>query len=103
MVITGAMLFTFMSSVVDPASQSRIAAQIFSGIGFLGAGLIIKEGSSVKNLTTASSIWFAGGIGMAIGFGYHFIGITAAIVSIIIPRIPHISKKSPESLTDGIK
>lgn len=102
MVITGAMLFTFMSSVVDPASQSRIAAQIVSGIGFLGAGLIIKEGSSVKNLTTAASIWYAGAIGMAFGFGFHAIGIMATLASVLIPRIPHISKKSPESRTDGI-
>ena len=50
LVIVGAMLFTFMSMTVDPASKSRIAAQIVSGIGFLGAGLIIKEGMSVKNL-----------------------------------------------------
>jgi putative Mg2+ transporter-C (MgtC) family protein len=66
-VICGAMLFTFMSMTVDPSSKSRIAAQIVSGIGFLGAGLILKDGASVKNLTTAASIWFAGAIGMAIG------------------------------------
>jgi putative Mg2+ transporter-C (MgtC) family protein len=89
-VIAGAMLFTFFSSVVDPASESRIAAQIVSGIGFLGAGLILKDGASVKNLTTAASIWFAGAIGMAIGFGYHAIAIIAGIVAIGIPRIPHM-------------
>ena len=54
LVIVGAMIFTFMSMTVDPASKSRIAAQIVTGIGFLGAGLIIKEGSSVRNLTTAA-------------------------------------------------
>lgn len=89
-VIMGAMLFTFMSSVVDPASKSRIAAQIVSGIGFLGAGIILKDGATVKNLTTAASIWFAGAIGMAIGFGFHAIAIIAAITSILLPRIPHI-------------
>lgn len=57
MVIVGAMLFTFISSEVDPASMSRIAAQVVSGIGFLGAGLIIKEGSNVVNLSTAASLW----------------------------------------------
>jgi len=89
-VILGAMLFTFMSSNVDPNSQSRIAAQIVSGIGFLGAGIILKDGTTVKNLTTAASIWFAGSIGMAIGFGYYFIAIVAGITSVIIPRIPHV-------------
>jgi putative Mg2+ transporter-C (MgtC) family protein len=92
-VICGAMLFTFMSMTVDPASKSRIAAQIVSGIGFLGAGLILKDGTSVRNLTTAASIWFAGAIGMAIGFGYHQIAIIAALASMLIPRIPHVRKE----------
>lgn len=100
-VIFGAMLFTFISGIVDPDSKSRIAAQIVTGIGFLGAGLIIKEGTVVRNLTTAASIWFAGSIGMAIGFGYHFIAIVAAIISIIIPRIPHLNKKSPEVFSNN--
>ncbi len=91
-VICGAMLFTFMSMTVDPASKSRIAAQIVSGIGFLGAGLILKEGASVRNLTTAASIWFAGAVGMAIGFGYYQIAVIAAVASVFIPRIPHIRR-----------
>lgn len=44
----------------------------------------------MRNLTTAASIWFAGAIGMAIGFGYHQIAIIAAIASVFIPRIPHV-------------
>ncbi|MGV8168874.1 MAG: MgtC/SapB family protein [Candidatus Nanoarchaeia archaeon] len=92
LVILGAMVFTFLSQIVDPASKSRIAAQIVTGVGFLGAGLIIKEGATVKNLTTAASIWFAAAIGMAFGFGYYFEGIMATIASILIPRIPHFRK-----------
>ena len=103
-VICGAMLFTFMSMTVDPASKSRIAAQIVSGIGFLGAGLILKDGASVRNLTTAASIWFAGAIGMAIGFGFHQIAIIAAFASIFIPRIPHVRPKAkkPEPVDSEI-
>lgn len=102
LVILGAMLFTFLSSQVDPASKSRIAAQVVSGIGFLGAGLILKEGTNVKNLTTAASIWFAGGIGMAFGFGYHLVGVVATIAAIIIPRLPRIKhKKHQESTTQS--
>lgn len=97
MVIIGAMLFTYISSLVDPASRSRIAAQIVSGIGFLGAGLIVKEGSNVKNLTTAASLWVAGAIGMAFGFNFHVIGIIVTIAVTIVPRFPHIHKHSPES------
>lgn len=100
MVIIGAMLFTYMSSLVDPASESRIAAQIVSGIGFLGAGLIVKDGANVKNLTTAASIWVAGAIGMAFGFNYHVIGMIVTLAVALVPRIPHINKKSPESLLE---
>ncbi len=103
MVIVGAMLFTFLSSIVDPASKSRIAAQIVSGIGFLGAGLIVKDGANVKNLTTASSIWVTGAIGMAFGFNYHGIGIIVTLAVALIPRIPHLNKKSPESLLEAKK
>lgn len=103
MVIMGAMLFTYLSSLVDPASESRIAAQIVSGIGFLGAGLIVKEGANVKNLTTAASIWVAGAIGMSFGFNYHLIGIMVTIATTVIPRIPHINKKSPESILETKK
>ena len=93
-VICGAMLFTFMSMTVDPASQSRIAAQVVTGIGFLGAGLILKDGVTVRNLTTAASLWFSGAIGMAIGFGYYQIAIIAAVASIFVPRIPHLKHKN---------
>jgi putative Mg2+ transporter-C (MgtC) family protein len=98
-VICGAMLFTFMSMTVDPASKSRIAAQIVSGIGFLGAGLILKDGATVRNLTTAASIWFAGSIGMAIGFGFYQIAIIAGIASVFIPRLPHVRRPRPEAVT----
>jgi putative Mg2+ transporter-C (MgtC) family protein len=96
LVIAGAALFTIISALVDPMSTSRIAAQIVSGIGFLGAGLIIKEGATVKNLTTAASLWVAGAIGMAIGFGFYTIAIIAALVSIVAPRIPHLHKRGAQ-------
>ena len=62
--------------VLDP---SRIAAQVISGIGFLGAGLILKTELSGKitNLTTAAAVWFAASIGMAIGYEYYFLAIVA--------------------------
>lgn len=91
-VLCGAMLFTFLSMTVDPASKSRIAAQIVSGIGFLGAGLILKDGAGIRNLTTAASIWFSGAIGMAIGFGYYAIATAATLAAVFIPRIPHVKK-----------
>jgi len=97
LVIAGSMLFTFLSGMVDPASSSRIAAQVVTGIGFLGAGLILKEGGSVKNLTTAASLWVAAAVGMAIGFGFYIIAVIAAIAATLVPRIPHVHKKHEDS------
>lgn len=92
-VIIGAMIFTFLSGIVDPASESRIAAQIVSGIGFLGAGLILKDGANVRNLTTAASIWYAGAIGMLIGFGYHQLAFLSGVIGVFIPRIRHFKNQ----------
>ncbi|MCA9308603.1 MAG: MgtC/SapB family protein [Patescibacteria group bacterium] len=92
-VITGSMLFTYLSTRVDPASQSRIAAQIVTGIGFLGAGLILKQNESIRNLTTAASIWFAGAIGMAIGFQYRAIALICTIAFVLIPFISITHKR----------
>jgi putative Mg2+ transporter-C (MgtC) family protein len=90
-VMAGACLFTFISTVADPNSPARIAAQVVSGVGFLGAGMIIKsENDSVRNLTTAAAIWFAAAVGMAIGIGWYVIAVIASIYAVIVPRIPHV-------------
>lgn len=93
LVISGAMLFTFLSATIEPDMESRIAAQIVTGIGFLGAGLILKDGTNVRNLTTAASLWLAAALGMAIGFGFYVIAIVAALIGAIVPRIPNVHKK----------
>ncbi len=90
-VMAGACLFTFISMSIDPNSPARIAAQVVSGVGFLGAGMILKgEGSKVKNLTTAASVWFAAAIGMVIGLGWYITAAIATVYSVIVPRIPHV-------------
>ena len=94
LVIGGSMLFTYLSAAVDPNSTSRIAAQVVSGIGFLGAGMILKGevDKKITNLTTAASVWFSAAIGMAIGFNFYIIALAAVIFAVPVPRIPHISK-----------
>jgi len=82
LVTVGACLFTIISITFGNVDTARIAAQIVSGIGFLGAGAIIKEGFTVKGLTTAAMLWVAAAIGMAIGAGQFIIGIYATIVII---------------------
>lgn len=91
-VILGAALFTLLSDLVDPYSTSRIAANVVVGIGFLGAGLILKDGEKVRNLTTSASLWYSAAIGMAIGFGFYFIAVIAGVVGAIVPRIPSLRR-----------
>lgn len=101
-VIAGSMLFTVLSMMVDPASTTRISAQIVSGIGFLGAGLIIKEGLGVRNLTTAASLWFSAAVGMTIGYGYYAIAIISGISAVFIPRIRHFKEEPFEERDKAI-
>ncbi|MGI6606239.1 MAG: MgtC/SapB family protein [Peptococcia bacterium] len=75
----------------DPA---RIAAQVVSGIGFLGAGTILRSGFGVKGLTTAASLWLVAAIGLAVGIGsYAAAIICTAIVFIILVYMPRLEKR----------
>lgn len=65
---------------VVPTDPSRVAAQIVSGIGFLGAGAILKYGTSVRGLTTAASLWATAGVGMAAGAGAWVVAALAAVL-----------------------
>jgi len=65
---------------VDP---TRIAAQIVTGVGFLGAGSILRQGELVRGLTTAASIWVVASLGMAIGFGYYAIAVFTAVIVLV--------------------
>ncbi len=75
----------------DPA---RLASQVVSGIGFLGAGTIIRTGNDIRGLTTAASLWVCSGIGLAIGAGFYLGGlITALIVLISLILLSNVEKK----------
>jgi putative Mg2+ transporter-C (MgtC) family protein len=93
-VIEGSMIFTYLSAHVDPNSSSRIAAQLVTGVGFLGAGIILKSEADerITNLTTAASIWFSASIGMAIGFNFYVLAIIAIAFAVLVPRMPHLSR-----------
>lgn len=71
---------------LDPA---RIAAQIVSGIGFLGAGMIFIRKQAISGLTTAAGVWTTAGIGMAIGAKLYFIGIAATVLVLIVQIVLH--------------
>lgn len=70
--------------VGDKGDPGRIAAQVVSGIGFLGAGAFIKVGNNVKGMTTAATIWFVAGMGLAIGAGMWQIALVVLVVSLVV-------------------
>lgn len=71
------------------ADHSRIAAQVVTGIGFLGAGMILVRKNTVSGLTTAAGIWTTSAVGMTIGAGMYFIGISTALLIIIVQLVFH--------------
>lgn len=82
--------------------STRIAAQIVSGIGFLGAGTIFRAGNSVKGLTTAAGLWSVAGVGMAAGFGLYTLAVTATAISLIILFFLHPVRRSLEKKADEV-
>lgn len=86
---------------LDP---SRIAAQIVTGVGFLGAGMIFMRRNMISGLTTAAGIWATSGIGMAIGSGLYGIGVMTTIFIVFVQIILHSNHKwAKESYKDEIE
>lgn len=78
LICLGSCLFTIFSILITDGTPDRIASNIVTGIGFLGAGVIFKEDNRVKGLTTAASVWVTAAIGMGIGGGYYWAGVIGA-------------------------
>ncbi len=73
------------------ADPSRIASQVVSGVGFLGAGMIFVQKNTIKGLTTAAGVWATAGIGMAIGAGMYTVGITCTVIILLAQIILHLN------------
>ena len=78
--ILGEMLFTHYSALGATPDPARLSAQVITGVGFLGAGTIMKEGATVKGLTTAASVWAVACLGLAAGFGYFVLTILGTVL-----------------------
>ncbi len=100
LITVGAALFTIFSISLDPGnSRTRIAANIVTGIGFLGAGTIIREGGRIAGLTTAATIWLSSALGMGIGAGeIPFVLIATAAVLVVLLVFPYL-----EGIIDHIR
>lgn len=85
LITLGSTLFTLFSIAIEPdASPSRVASNIVTGIGFLGAGTILREGGRIGGLTTAATIWLAAALGMGIGAGQADFVLAAAGITLIV-------------------
>jgi len=88
LICLGAMLFTVLSEVMGLAGgdPGRIAAQIVTGVGFIGAGSILRDGNKISGLTTAADVWLVAAIGMAVGYGA-YIWASACAVAILVVQL----------------
>lgn len=82
----GSCLFSILSYVVVPEGNetTRVAAQVVTGVGFLGAGVILHGQGHVSGLTTAATLWATAAVGMAVGFGYYILAAMSTILLVIL-------------------
>jgi putative Mg2+ transporter-C (MgtC) family protein len=90
----GACFFTFISQVMGaPDNPDRIASNIVSGIGFIGAGVIFKGDNTINGITTAATIWVVAAVGMGIGAGYYLVSISCSVlVTIILSLLSYLQR-----------
>lgn len=99
LITVGSVLFTIFSISMDPEnSRTRVAANIVTGIGFLGAGAIVREHGRIGGLTTAATIWLAAALGMGIGAGeLVFVSISTFVVLIVLFIFPYLERRIDQS------
>jgi putative Mg2+ transporter-C (MgtC) family protein len=84
MICLGSTIFTEISMSIGASSPDRIASNIITGIGFLGAGVIFKDNLTISGITTATTIWISAALGMAVGAGEYFIALAGSVVVLIV-------------------
>ena len=87
LICLGAAVFTIISKYMGAGQEqslTRIAAQIVTGVGFIGAGAIIQDRGGVHGLTTAATIWLVASIGMACGAGFYNLAVIATFIAILV-------------------
>jgi putative Mg2+ transporter-C (MgtC) family protein len=88
-----AMILSINIAVQFDGDPARLAAQVISGIGFLGAGAILRYGFNVKGLTTATTLWSMAIVGLAVGYGYHLIGLVTTILMLLTLTVINLLEK----------
>jgi putative Mg2+ transporter-C (MgtC) family protein len=90
--------YGFDDAAAAGADPTRVAAQVATGIGFIGAGAILRQGSSVRGLTTAATLWLVAAVGVAAGAGMYLLVVTTGIVAFVILIPPHLRPTHPYTL-----
>lgn len=99
MISVGSCFFTTMSTLIgSPGNPDRIASNIVTGIGFLGAGVIFRGDSRVHGITTAATIWTVAAVGMGIGAGYYLVAAFASVLIIVVLAILHYCENMIDKL-----
>ena len=95
LITIGSTLFTIFSMSMDPGfTKTRVAANIVTGIGFLGAGAIVREHGRIAGLTTAATIWLSAALGMGIGAGeLAFVTIATLVTVVVLLIFPRIEER----------
>ena len=97
MVSLASCLFTMLSLRIGVENPDRLAANILTGLGFLGAGVIFKDDNRISGITTATTIWMVAALGMAVGAGYFFLSlISTGLVLIVLIFLVYIQEKIDE-------
>ena len=87
LVAFGSCVFTILSISIGVSNPDRLAANIITGIGFLGAGVIFKDNTKIEGITTATTIWATASIGMAAGSGHIYLAIAGTLVIMVILKL----------------
>ncbi len=107
MICLGSTIFTELSMIISPSSPDRIASTIVTGIGFLGAGVIFKDGLTITGITTATTIWISAALGMAVGAGQYFMALFGMMGVLIVlgvfEKFQHIVDRMHQSRSYKMK
>jgi putative Mg2+ transporter-C (MgtC) family protein len=89
-VSVGACVFGLVSSHVEGGDPTRIAAQVVTGVGFLGAGVILRDRGQITGLTTAATIWSTAAVGLAIAYGMYVLGTLTGLIVFALLALHHV-------------
>jgi len=98
MVSLSSCLFTIISLKIGVANPDRLAANVLTGLGFLGAGVILKDDNRISGITTATTIWMTAALGMAVGAGYELLSIWATFIVMAVLVLLMYVQRGIESL-----